>query len=387
MQRWLYRYRTVSGDPGELAGRLRGELRGLLAAGTSSTPPAAGGDGAFLVQLPAYVLGTELTKAVRVTTGVAATHGSRVVIPVTWQAHPARHAFPTFDGTIEVEPLGRAVAQLTVVGAYRVPAGAIGLLADSTVLGGVAERTADRLLDGLARALAQTGAREQLPAVTPSTTPLAPMRVADVMTPDPVLLDAEQPLRTAALLLFHSDISGAPVVDADGALIGVLSEADLIDKQARPRSGLGRGVSQARRRRSAVTVGQACSRPARVTAADATLRDAAREMLDHDIARLVVVHRSRIAGIVTRHDVLQALIRTDEAIRHAVDAVLHGQEEPDVTAAVEWGVVTLAGTATRLSRIRRLVAYTEAIDGVMQVDADHLHFREDDVTPVPMPLA
>lgn len=385
MRRWLYRYRTVSGDPAGLAGCLRGELRELLAAGTASPPPAPAGDGSFLMELPGHVLGADLTKTVRVTTGVAVIHDARLVIPVSWKADPIRPAFPTFTGAIELEPMHRSAAQMTVVGSYRVPAGVVGLLADSTLLRGVAEGTADRLLDGLVQALTQRTVQEDVPTVALSTPP-TPMRVAEVMTRDPLVLSDDQPLRTAALLLFHSDISGAPVVDASGALIGVLSESDLMEKQARLPTGLGRGVTEAWRRHDAVTVGEVCTRPARVTAADATLRDAVREMIDHGVARLVVIDGSRIAGIVTRHDVLQALTRTDAAILHAVDALLRGQHEPDVTAGVEWGVVTLDGAATRLSRIRGLVAQVEAVDGVIRVDADHLGFHEDDVIPVTMPF-
>lgn len=386
MKRWLYSYRSVPGDPAGLAGRLRGDLRGLLAAGTASTPPVPAGDGSFRIQLPVQVLGAELTKAVRVRTGVATVRGTRLVIPLTWQADPTRHAFPTFSGAIELAPLDRSSAQLTIVGSYVVPAGVVGLLADSTVLRGVAERTAERILDGLAGALTAPTAQEQVPPAVAPSAPSAPMRVADVMTPDPLVLEDGQPLRTAALLLFHAGISGAPVVDADGALVGVLSEADLMEKEAPPVTGLGRGATKSWRMRGAMTVGEACSRPARVTAADATLRDAVRELIDHGVARLAVVDGGRIAGILSRHDVLAALIRTDEVIKRTADAVLQRQDEPDVTVTVEWGAVTLDGAATRRSRIRGLIAQVEAIDGVMGVDADRLGYHEDDVVPVAMPF-
>lgn len=240
------------------------------------------------------------------TTGVAVTSGPRLLIPITWEAAPARRAFPSFEGTIELEPLSRAGAQLTIVGAYTVPAGVGGLVVDRTVLHGLAERTTARILDGLARALsgAATHARPPQP-------PAPLMRVVDVMTADPLVLADDQPLRTAALLLFHYGIGGAPVIDEHGTLVGVLSEADLVEKEARPRTGLGRGATRSWRRRDALTVGEACSRPARATSGDATLHDAARELLDHDVARLVVVDRSRITGIVTRHDILRALTRSD----------------------------------------------------------------------------
>jgi len=82
-------------------------------------------------------------------------------------------------------------------------------------------------------------------------------------------------------------------------------------------------------------------------------------MLDHRVARLVVLDDSRVAGIISRHDVLQALIRVDGRIRDDADAVLAGMEEPDVQLQVEWGRVTVAGTISRLSRLNALQARLE----------------------------
>jgi len=53
-----------------------------------------------------------------------------------------------------------------------------------------------------------------------------------VMTPDPILLGAEDALETAARVLEECEISGAPVVDADGRLVGVLSDTDLVHARA-----------------------------------------------------------------------------------------------------------------------------------------------------------
>lgn len=381
MRRWLHKHRTVSGAAGELEHRLVGDLHQLLVDATASPPGPPAGDGSFRVLLPAQVLGAEVTKAVRVTTGVAVSDGPRLRVPIAWQADPARRAFPTFEGTIELEPLDPSRAQLAVVGAYTVPAGVAGLLADVTLLRGVAESTAARILDGLAAALSAPRSGPRQPV-----SPASPMRVADVMTPDPLVLAHDQPLRTAALLLFHYGVGGAPVVDDRGGLLGVLSEADLVERQARPRTGRRTDTVQAWRRHDALTVGEVASRPARVTSPDVTVRDAAREMVDHKVARLVVIDDSRIAGIVTRHDVLLALVRADAAIRLAVEEVLRRHGEPELAATVDWGIVALHGTISRLSRINGLVAAIEDLDGVMAVDAYHLDWYVDDVEPLTIPM-
>jgi CBS domain-containing protein len=146
------------------------------------------------------------------------------------------------------------------------------------------------------------------------------------MTEDPLVLLDDLPVRTAALLLFHLEVSGAPVVRADGQLVGVLSERDLLEKEALPPDRLGKQGMTAARRRDALTVGEACTRPAVTTVPDVPLRDAARTMVRKGISRLVVVDGSRVAGILTRHDVLQALLRTDAELQEAVDAVLAAAE-------------------------------------------------------------
>lgn len=202
------------------------------------------------------------------------------------------------------------------------------------------------------------------------------------MTTDPLVLDADLPLRTAALLLHHFGVHGAPVVDGRGDLIGVLSEADLLERDAGPRYGFGRAVDDSRRRRQAQTVGEACSRPARVTHREATVHDAARVMLDARVARLVVVDDSRVAGILTRSDVLRALLRTDATLQAAVDGLLEELGQPEARARVEWGRVALEGEVSLRSAVTPLVERIRAVDGVTEVDHE-LRWRDDDVSVYP----
>jgi CBS domain-containing protein len=383
MKRWIYRHRTVTGRPATLERRLREELPVLLAAAAGHDPNPPAGDGSFLLRIDLEVAGLHLRKTVRVRAGVATGSEGRVAIPIGWDADPLAHSFPGFEGAIELEPLSHVQAQLSVVGSYRLPVGPLGAALDATVLRGVAERAVAQLVDRLARALTDP----DLAATTPPSG--TSLRVRDVMTPDPLVLDEDLPLRTAALLLFHYDVAGAPVQDGRGRLVGVLSEADLLEKEATPRSGLGTLVGQAATRadrlRSARTVGEAATRPAHVTDACSTLHDAAREMIDHRIARLVVLDDSQVAGIVSRHDILQALIRADEQIQADVDRVRDGMNEHDVALDVEWGRVTATGTISRCSAVGELSSAVAQVDGVMEVDVSALTWQVDDVSfTVPM---
>lgn len=384
MKSWLYQYVRVDGDPETLELTLVHHVRDLLAAvtGAESTEPTREGD--LLLRLPARVLGLDVHKTVRLRTGVVERHGLRICIPLHWRADPARHLFPRFDGTIELDPQSRSTAHLAIVGAATLPLGPIGAAADAAALGGVADRTLRHLVEGLAAALEQA-AQEPRARARATVAPPRQFKVRDVMTPLPLVLHEEMPLKTAALLLFHYGIAGAPVRSDNGGLAGVLSEADLLDVEAPLRYGMGRDAVESRRRKAALTVGQACTRPAVQVAATTSVRDAAALMRERDVARLIVVEGSEIAGVVSRHDVLEALVREDAETQRVIDGLLAELEESKVTAIVDWGMVTLHGTASTRSRLIAIANQVEDLDGVITVDAD-LDWEVDDVVPPPMPI-
>ena len=108
--------------------------------------------------------------------------------------------------------------------------------------------------------------------------------VADVMTVDPVTVSVEATVETAEQLLAAYRISGLPVVDANGHLVGVLSRTDLLLEG-------GSGLSQLLRgRASGLRVGELMSSPPITVGLSATLADAARMMRDERVHRLVVVN-------------------------------------------------------------------------------------------------
>jgi CBS domain-containing protein len=380
MKRWIYTYEEITGDPARVEDTLvtrSAELLRLVAAVPTGQEPS--GDGSFLLELESHLAVADLAKQIRITTGVARRDDHRVVVPVQWHAEPAQRMFPSFEGAFEWEPLASNLGQLTLTGSYSIPLGMIGGLVDATVLRGVAHRTARHLV----RRLAQEVQRLQgdpyavLDGVGAApASPAGPLHVRDVMTTDPLVLDESMPLRTAALVLASAELGGAPVVAADGALVGVLTDTDLLYKEAEQRFGR---VDP--RRRNATTVGAACSRPAQVTAPDATLAAAAQVMLDHDVSRLVVVGGARIVGLLTRRGVLSALIRSDRELLVAVRAELDAAGADDIEAAVEWGAVQLTGTTRLRSTALSLRRRVERIDGVVSVGAEALQWDTDDIIP------
>lgn len=135
--------------------------------------------------------------------------------------------------------------------------------------------------------------------------------VHDVMTRDPATVREDEPLVAALRTLLERQVSGAPVVNAAGELVGVISEHDLLEWQADLVDRLtaeppGDPAEYARRLESE-TVGQVMSRPARTIEESASLSEAIRLFRERRNRRLPVTSGDRLVGIVTRGDVLKAM--------------------------------------------------------------------------------
>ena len=375
MRRSLYAHRLIRGEPAQAGDLLRRRVREILAsAGNGVVLP----DGALRMDLPARLFGMDVDKRVVLRTGVAGVDDGRIRIPLTWQATGLATAFPVFEGAIEWEALSSSHGQLSVIGAARIPFSAVGGAVDAMGLGNVADMTAQLLVDILAEGL-RSSVAEQPPRPVPRALDPLPMRVRDVMTTDPLTLSVDLSLKTAAMLLLHFEVAGAPVVERDGTLVGVLSERDLLDLEATPPRALGRSADASWRRYESTTVGQACSRPAIMTTPGTSLAEAATMMRDRGIARLVVVDESRVVGIVSRHDVLRALTRSDTKVRADVQQVLDDLDEPSITVETIWGRAALHGRARTRTGARIAAERIHDVDGVLAVDREDLDWEVDDI--------
>jgi CBS domain-containing protein len=354
----------------------------LLLHATDTQPSAQQADGSVSINVRTTVLSHQLAKRIRVRAGAIRDVDTRTHLPVSWEAESARMAFPRFDGAITVEAVSSFAALVSLDGSYDPPLGPVGAAMDDIVLHDLAQDTAQWLVRSLAHELAKTVA--PAPIAPSHTDPddrgvRSPMRVRDVMTTDVRVIDSSSGLRAAAAMLFTGHISGAPVVDDDGELIGVLSERDILATQAPRAHGFGRRAAGQRRRHDAHTAADACSSPALVIAPDTAVREAAATMLDRDISRLVVVAQGRIVGIITHHDVLAALLVADDQVTAAVERLLLDEGASDVAVSVSDGTVALTGAVRLRSTASALPRLVNALDGVAAVETK-LRWRIDDLT-------
>jgi len=207
------------------------------------------------------------------------------------------------------------------------------------------------------------------------------MKVQEVMTTAVVTARPDATLKEAALLLAENGVSGLPVVDDAGTVVGVVSEADILAKETATKSGR-RGVAQwlldsrdpwLETRFAARTVGQAMSSPARTIGPDRPIVEAATRMLEDGINRLPVVDaHGKLVGLVSRADLVRAFARSDEAIRREIEEDLLGRalwvDHPDdIRVEVTGGEVTLSGKVDSPADIELVPLHVRRVPGVVGV--------------------
>lgn len=216
------------------------------------------------------------------------------------------------------------------------------------------------------------------------------MRIEDIMTRDVVTVGPDATLKQAARELVARRISGMPVVDDEGRVLGVLSEGDLLYKQRgarEPEGGL-LGWFVDRRHETedakldARLVKEAMTSPAMTIDAGWSLTSAADRMLSGGVNRLPVVRAGRLVGIVTRADIVRAFARSDADVEHDVTdqldlyrALWNGRSRID--AHVADGTITLSGELRLRSEAEILPKVIAKVPGVVEVTSE-LTWTEDD---------
>ena len=220
----------------------------------------------------------------------------------------------------------------------------------------------------------------------------------ELMTRDVVSVPPETPVPAVARLLAERGISAVPVLDQAGKVLGIVTEADLVRRLAgeedAPRGWLaalfatlfGDPGAEADRyaRTHGITAAEVMTERVVTVGEEATAAHIAHLMEERGIRRVLVVENGRLRGVVSRADLLRALVAppqaaedalSDEEIRRAVLAAMREEaswaDSFNTLVEVREGVVHFHGFAPRGDAVRRaLRVLAEGVPGVKGVVDD-----------------
>ena len=200
--------------------------------------------------------------------------------------------------------------------------------------------------------------------------------VKDVMTRRVVAVREDASFKEMADMMRRRRVSGFPVLDRRDRVVGVVSEADLLVKEAVQAAGtsLVAALRHVREEDKAngVTAADLMSRPAITIGPDASVAEAARIMYDRRVKRLPVVNAAgKLVGVISRADVLTVFGRADEEIRdeisHRVLPEFAAGRSADFVVTVQDGIATISGPPQSDQARRAVVDAARHVPGVVAV--------------------
>jgi len=220
--------------------------------------------------------------------------------------------------------------------------------------------------------------------------------VADVMTKRVHVASPMTPFKLLVRLIEENRISAIPIVDQGGVPVGLVSEGDLLFKERKEELETSTDLLHLRRRQKerakaeGLTAADVMTSPAITIRTEDRLSHAARLMHERNVRQLVVVDdRGKIAGIVSRSDVLQVFLRTDDDLREEIldgiiPALMFTSDDP-IGVNVRYSVVTLDGKVDRKSDVEILGRMARGVDGVVGV-INTISYRWDDTVREALPI-
>ncbi len=208
--------------------------------------------------------------------------------------------------------------------------------------------------------------------------------VSDVMTRNVIALRRHAEYKDILQVLRARQFSAFPVLDEDDRVVGVVTEDDLLVKEAcsepeplAPRGFRHRGD---RPKAAGLTAAELMSKPAITIGPEASVAEAASLMHARHVRRLPVVTRDgHLAGIVSRTDLLGVYDRPDENIRHEIVCEVIGSEfmleKLAFTVMVAAGIVTVSGPVESEAVALSLLDAIRNVPGVVAV-RDRLHYPQ-----------
>jgi CBS domain-containing protein len=224
------------------------------------------------------------------------------------------------------------------------------------------------------------------------------MQARDLMSTNPVVVPPETPVTTVAELLAARGISAVPVVGPEGQPLGIVTEGDLIRRLAdRPSGPLGwflnlfrspEPLAQQYLKAHGALAWEVMTTPLITVPEEASAEDVAQLMEQHRIRRVLVARDGRLVGMVSRADLLRAVLRSatldatrreDREVLRGVIAAFRSQPWTDtfwVFPDVHEGVVSLHGFARSEVMREGLKRLAQEVPGAASV--------EDRMEPMPL---
>jgi CBS-domain-containing membrane protein len=198
------------------------------------------------------------------------------------------------------------------------------------------------------------------------------MNVVDLMTTEVISVSKSAGLRQAAQLMFKNRVSGLPIIEDDGTLAGIITEADFLRLEVERQEG-NRGTGD--------TVGDVMSRGVVTVGPETEISEAAKIMAVQEVKRLPVVDdEGRLLGIISRADIVSLFTRPDDVIEDEIREDLIRRvlfiDPDDLVVEVANGVVTLRGEVPTQREASIIEELTGRLDGVFRVESD-LSWAED----------
>ncbi|MCB4769612.1 CBS domain-containing protein [Ancylobacter sp. Lp-2] len=210
------------------------------------------------------------------------------------------------------------------------------------------------------------------------------MRVKDVMTTTIISVSPEHGVKKATKLMLDHSVSGLPVVDDDGRIVGIITEGDLIRRTELVSNSLAVSeetensadeIAGAYLKRTSWRVGDVMTGDVITVSEDTSLMDVARLMHERSIKRIPVTREDKVIGIVSRIDLLHVILMTkadqtatgDEAIQRSIVHRLRentGLDDLNLTVTVLDGTVHLWGNIDTAERRRAARVVVEGVQGV-----------------------
>jgi len=202
------------------------------------------------------------------------------------------------------------------------------------------------------------------------------VNVVDLMTTEVIAVSRDTGLRDAARLMFRNRVSGLPITQQDGTLIGIITEADFLRLEVERQEGA---------RDQVVTVGEVMSIGVVTIRPEMEIYEAAKIMAVQEVKRLPVVDDdNRLLGVISRADIVSIFTRPDDVIEDEIREDLLRRvlfiDPDDLGVSVTNGVVALSGEVGTRAEASMLEELTNRLDGVFGVETNltWLHADVDD---------